>query len=292
MRAAAASRRPKSSPAKVRDVAREAEPAFLPSLDNINVPTISLLSADDLNRRAKGSTGGGVEGKRRASSAESRKAKSRAINSTTPEQVSFLKEQVQFERQFMTTKLRSGGSDEQTSAEASLTRKSKLTATEGKLTAMQRQNARLKSKTDKLEANKQLFESTQEHIEAAVSGERLRRKNLEGNIKAWEKERRDMLREARERRRQVEHLENQLQQSSSDLAQHENEGEQLKAELDEALRTVAALQEADGRHKMEQQALIKALALAKEQRTNAIRERDEQSAEVSSLREEVGQLQC
>ena len=124
-----------------------------------------------------------------------------------------------------------------------------------------------------------------------MSGERLRRKNLEGNIKAWEKERRDLLREARERRWQIEDLENRLQQSSSDLVQQENQGEQLKDELDEATQTIAVLQEADGRHKMEQQALIKALALAKEQRNSAIQQRDEHSAELFNLREEVGQLQ-
>ena len=39
------------------------------------------------------------------------------------------------------------------------------------------------------------------------------------------------------------------------------------------------------------QALIKALALAKEQRNSAIQQRDEHSAELFNLREEVGQLQ-
>ena len=102
------SHRPKSSPAKVRAAsseARDAEAAvFLPSLDNINVPTISLLTPADMNKRPNKA---GAGAKRRASSADGHKAKARPIGSTT-EEISHLKEQVQFERQFMSTKLRSG----------------------------------------------------------------------------------------------------------------------------------------------------------------------------------------
>ena len=239
--------RPRSSPArtatKVREFATETtESSFvLPSLDKISVPTVALVQRD-ANRLTTPAPG--HSGKRRASSADG--SKKRPVGST-PEELSVLKDKVQFERQFMSNKLRSGsaGQPEEYARGADTTgsgiaqrrqQRQQQTAVE-----LQRQNAKLKTKAEKLEAGKAMFEDTQEHIEAAVSGERLRRKNLEGNVKAWEKERRDMLREARERRRQIEAMESRLQESDADLAEQVNSVSELEGELGVAMRQIVGL---------------------------------------------------
>ena len=262
------------------------DPGFLPTLDGaIAVPTIQLLSGNEANRQRKP--------RRRAASADPKVAASSQRDPLDrAEELLSLKEKVQFERQFMSQKLRGGSStDEQQPAPRAQPQREYLstesTKIQGKLTAMQRQNAKLKAQAERLEASKQSFADTQEHIDAAISGERLRRKNMESNMKHWEKERRDMLREARDRRAQIEALTQRVEASDGLLRDATEQGRAAEAELAATRAVVSQLQSDEQRRKTEVRALIKALAMAKEERNTAVRDRDGNGAELAELREEL-----
>jgi hypothetical protein len=65
------------------------------------------------------------------------------------------------------------------------------------------QNAKLQKKLDLLQGNQLHAEDKELHAEDQINAERLRRVNIEGNGKAWEKERRTYLREGREQREAI-----------------------------------------------------------------------------------------
>jgi hypothetical protein len=242
-------RRPTSGPTKRRPRSEGSTrgDVFLPSigagsgdeLDDLMVPTSTLLeqlSSQDTNRGAANGSGGGGGRRRRGS-----------VVAASDGQVRRLKDKVNFERQFMASQLaRAGGAaepqqqrssgdaaeDEQSTAQRSAAHAVRM---QGKLTKASKENARLRAQVEELQGHQLHVESASVEANQEVQSERLRRINMEGNAKAWEKERRTLLRENRSQRSQIRELESALEAA---LAGRESQEAQAEA-LDEQLQAAS-----------------------------------------------------